>query len=216
METMAEMKYPEHFPYALVVTSSGIFLVYIVVSLAMYFSLGKDFLLLKQNAMALNAMPPGWLKRAAALMVALHVAMSYVLASQVICRALHVRLAPAEVDRGTAAERRQWLGISSAVLCLTWLIANSVPFFGSLMGVIGALTTAPLTFGCPALFFIIAARAHRHEIAGWEWALLAVMLGVTAFLFITGMISHVKEIVEQWGGMGGPFACHSIGDREGG
>ena len=47
----------------------------------------------------------------------------------------------------------QWLGITLAMLFLSWIIANAIPFFHLLMGLVAACTTAPLTFGFPALFY---------------------------------------------------------------
>ena len=36
---------------------------------------------------------------------------------------------------------------------MSWIVANSIPFFHLMMGIVAACTTAPLTFGFPAYFY---------------------------------------------------------------
>jgi vesicular inhibitory amino acid transporter len=194
METMAEMRRPEEFPKALKLVSVGIFLVYAVVSLACYAALGNE-----TPRMAHEVIPNGPAKVLASGLIAAHVAMSYVLASQVICRAIHVRTWPEDVDSGQWAEKRQWMIITSATLAATWFIANAVPNFESLMGLIGAVATAPLTFGAPAIFYAIECGRRGIQVGFLEQVLLATMVLTATFLMLVGVYSHSLDVVAHWG-----------------
>lgn len=86
-----------------------------------------------------------------------------------------------------------WGAITFTMLALSWLIANAVPFFSELMGIIAALSTAPLTFGFPALFYIVSQLRLKHnKILCWEWVMLMVLMLVAVFMLVVGVISNME------------------------
>ena len=89
----------EDFPKALIGSSSGILIMYLMVTIAMYLVYGCSV-----PADVLYVLPDGTSKRVAAACVFVHVCISYVMAQQVVGRAIHVRLAPTDVDSSTKRE----------------------------------------------------------------------------------------------------------------
>mmetsp|Transcript_12995 Transcript_12995/g.25221 ORF Transcript_12995/g.25221 Transcript_12995/m.25221 type:complete len:472 (-) Transcript_12995:215-1630(-) len=209
-ETMAEMRNPDDFPRAVTLTTAGILCVYLLVALSCYHVYGD-----KIEGNVLFALPHGPAKTVASLLLFFHVCISYVLAQQVIGRAIHVRWRPNDVDKGTYAEKRQWFTISVSLLLLSFFIANGIPFFSHLMGFVAALSTAPLTFGVPAFMVIVAVRYLPKPRSGrtpsatlLEYPVLAFFLLMSIYLVFVGCLSNMHELIEKWGSMGKPFDCH--------
>ena len=121
METMSEMRNVMLFRRSLVFVTISTFFTYLLCSVAISARYGTGT---EENA--LYALAPGALKCVAAFLLFAHVLVSYTLANQVICRAMHVRIAPADVNKGNWRECFQWLGITSGALAFAWLLANAV------------------------------------------------------------------------------------------
>ncbi|KAF8067258.1 acyl-protein thioesterase 1 [Scenedesmus sp. PABB004] len=71
-----------------------------------------------------------------------------------------------------------------------------VPFFSSLMGLVGAIAVTPTTFLLPPLFWLLYKRPRRF---GLEWAVNVFLVGVTALIGVLGTIGSVYSIIEAWG-----------------
>mmetsp|Transcript_6872 Transcript_6872/g.14312 ORF Transcript_6872/g.14312 Transcript_6872/m.14312 type:complete len:460 (-) Transcript_6872:52-1431(-) len=234
LETMAEMRNPYEFRKSLRLSSVGILLFYVVTSTISYVRYGDNI-----HGNVLDNLETGPLKKTVAALLFLHVAVSYTLASQVVCRAIAVRTVPHLVDRKDRAEKRAWMGITTLVLFVSWFIAEGIPFFHLLMGLVGAASTAPLTFGFPAWFWLktmdtrrkgggccsrgeaafllgagtelVPKEEDRSQLVGSESErpLLWVMISVTFILFFLGMLANTVSLVEKWSEQGRPFACHT-------
>ncbi|GBG28094.1 Proton-coupled amino acid transporter 4 [Hondaea fermentalgiana] len=209
-ETMAEMRQPSDFPRAVTLTTVGILAVYLLVALSCVSVYGD-----KIDGSVLYALPDGPAKSVAALLLFFHVSISYVLAQQVIGRAIHVRWKPHHVDRASTSERGQWFCISVSLLLMSFLIANGIPFFSHLMGVVAAVSTAPLTFGIPAIMVYVAshtmpkpANGEAPYIRRWEYPVLVFLVILTVYLVSAGLASNIHELVEKWSSVGKPFDCH--------
>mmetsp|Transcript_6221 Transcript_6221/g.10691 ORF Transcript_6221/g.10691 Transcript_6221/m.10691 type:complete len:468 (-) Transcript_6221:296-1699(-) len=209
-ETMAEMKRPKEFPRAVTSTTLLIFVIYLIVSLVCYYVYGEHV-----QGNILFALPDGQAKRVAGILLFFHVCISYVLAQQVIGRAIHVRLNPDHVDEGTKKEKMQWMAITVFLLVLSFLIANGIPIFHHLMGFVGAISTAPLTFGIPAYMVLRATKMFprrssvtEHEIHPLEYPVLYFFMLLSIYLMTVGVASNTAQIIEAWDKIGQPFACH--------
>lgn len=188
LETCAEMKDARDFRFSLLVTSAVILCCYMVTTLTIYFTFGED---VKPNAM--DMLSPGALStRVASGAMFLHVLVSYLLANQVICRAAHTRLAPQSVNKGGKREALEWLGITSFALALSFIWAVAVPDLSSLMGIIGSLTTAPLSFGFPAWFYLRWAKGSMISI--WERGALGIMIVTSVFLLVAGTAVNIVKL----------------------
>jgi len=111
---------------------------------------------------------------------------------QVICRAAHTRLAPQSVNKGGKREALEWLGITSFALALSFIWAVAVPDLSSLMGIIGSLTTAPLSFGFPAWFYLRWAKGSMISI--WERGALGIMIVTSVFLLVAGTAVNIVKL----------------------
>lgn len=178
---------------------------YFLSTCSIYFTYGDA---VKSNAMF--ELPDGAIKRVASFAVLIHVLVSYLLANQVICRAIHVRVSPLSVDKGDWLEKLHWLLITTSALVLSWAISNAIPFLSNLMGVIASLTTAPLTFGFPAFFYIVACKKLKREIGPLERVALWCMIVVSAILLLAGTFVNVLELKNVWSKVGTPFSCNNL------
>lgn len=73
--------------------------------------------------------------------------MAYIITAQPLHRVVHQMLWPKSVDKDNITARAQWGVISIISLLLAFFIANSIPFFEDVQGVIGSLLGAPVMFG---------------------------------------------------------------------
>lgn len=79
-----------------------------------------------------------------------------------------------------------WLSCTFGIGFLGWLLAEAIPFFGSLVSLIGSLCYGPVSVTVPALmWFNINPNARKSELVRmrmmWWWHAAIVLLG----LFIT-------------------------------
>ena len=143
--------------------------------------------------------------------------------------AIHIRVAPASVDTASIPEKLQWFSISVGMLVVSWIVANSIPFFHLMMGIVAACTTAPLTFGFPAYFYwhdmrrrARSLRSRRGggteaeraatQLPAWEVVALLFMGALTVFLLSFGLVSNLDELAQRWGADGPLFSCRSLLD----
>ena len=151
LEVMSEMSNPKHFSRSLSVTTAAMALIYCGTSAPLYIRYGSTV-----AGEVLYGLSDGWMRTVAGAAMFLHVCVSYIISSQLVNRAIHVRLAPQVVGAGGRVEATQWLCISTATAVAAWLLANIIPFFAQLLGILASFCMAPLAFGFPAFFYLIA------------------------------------------------------------
>jgi len=96
--------------------------------------------------------------------------------------------------------RLRWALVTFALTCSAWLVANAVPFFADLVSLIGALTSAPLSFAVPPLLYRLAhPRAHTLG--------TGLLLLFTAVVLVTGTAGSIANIVSHWEELKQPFHC---------
>jgi len=162
-----------------------------------------------------DAIPEGWGRRMAGLLLWFHVAVSYAINSQALCASIDHNMTASTTSNGTRAKLRnhpavRWFGITLMVSVSSYLVSNSVPFFKDLVALIGALTSVPLSLTLPAILYRRArsialflpdfcrCRGNGSYLLLWySFAFLAV-----------GLIGALTEIDEDWLSQGKPFACH--------
>jgi hypothetical protein len=67
-----------------------------------------------------------------------------------------------------------------------------IPFFGSLMGLIGAITVTPTTFLLPPLLWLLYKRPAKW---GIEWSVNWFLVVVTGIIGVLGTIGAIYGIV---------------------
>ncbi|KAF2130540.1 hypothetical protein P153DRAFT_375265 [Dothidotthia symphoricarpi CBS 119687] len=107
-----------------------------------------------------------------------------------------------------------WVGLITTITIIGWVIAEAIPFFNALLGLISSLFISGFTFYFPALFWFQLVKvgkwnANAHNIA------LSI---VNAICFVIGIIvlgcgtyASVQDILSQYtgGSVRSPFTCDS-------
>jgi len=203
LETMSEMKNPKDFPKALSVFMSLIIAFYVWSSLSLYFRYGDTTYQYVIFNMGENAM-----QTAAAVCMFLHVLVSFTLNSQLLTRALQVRIWPSSVNDGDKKkEALQWLGISTCTVLASWLVGNAIPFFSDLEGIISSLCVGPTTFGFPALFYLMACKRNDKKVPWYEAVVCYIMIFIAVFFVLVGTGVDLYGIVQNANTYGKPFTC---------
>lgn len=107
-----------------------------------------------------------------------------------------------------------WLGLIATVTVIGWVIAEAIPFFNALLGLISSLFISGFTFYFPALFwFQLIKEGKWYE--GWRNISLSILNGIV-FVFgiailVCGTYSSVEDILHQFsaGTVRGAFTCDS-------
>lgn len=78
-----------------------------------------------------DAIPIGWGRRIAGLLLWIHVAVSYAINSQALCSSLDRMMAHSALGRGalTESHRLRWFILTFSVAATSYLVANAIPFF---------------------------------------------------------------------------------------
>ncbi|KAF2449515.1 hypothetical protein P171DRAFT_194710 [Karstenula rhodostoma CBS 690.94] len=107
-----------------------------------------------------------------------------------------------------------WISLLSSLTLIAWVIAEAVPFFNALLGIMSALFISGFTFYFPALFWFHLIKEGKWN-QGWKNISLSIL---NACIFIIGIIilgcgtyASVQDIINQYNGNGvrGAFTCDS-------
>lgn len=131
------------------------------------------------------------------------------IATQIVGRALHVRLAPATANAGGSwRAASHWLAITSTTGALAFVLACSIPFFSQLLSIIASLCMSPLALGFPAGLWILAWRQREGlDVRLVEKVLCWGMVALCAVLMVVGATTSILALVDQWKTFGKPFSC---------
>ncbi|KAK3671874.1 hypothetical protein LTR78_008240 [Recurvomyces mirabilis] len=203
---ITEMIRPQDFPKALIFLESVAVTFYTIVAVVMYIYAGQGV-----TAPALGSAEPLVRKVAYGFalptIVVAGVIMAVVLGKNLYSftwrRRLHV------TTENTFRAWGSWIGILVCLWVLAWIVANVIPIFGQLLGLIGALFGTWFALGfCSMLWLGLNVGRHLEK---WKKVVLtAVNVGillVCAGCCIVGTYGSLMEIIA--GGEGGkPFSCN--------
>lgn len=107
-----------------------------------------------------------------------------------------------------------WYGTVAGCVILGWLLAEAIPFFGSLVLLLGSLCGTILALQGPAWMWLHDNWRNR-SMSGkhwtfWPFAVLSwVMIVFGSLLTVAGVIAAVKSIITnfQTGTLVQPFSC---------
>jgi hypothetical protein len=128
---------------------------------------------------------PFWVD-VADLMVVVHVAASWQVFSMPVFEAIEDAL----YSKGWQirnSEKLTKVVSRTAYVLACWLIASRVPFFGELMGVIGAVGFTPMSFILPSLLWIVH---HKHKFTADWWLNVGIIVCFTA----VGMLAAIAAM----------------------
>jgi amino acid permease len=131
---------------------------------------------------------PEWMVAMASMFVVFHVIGSYQVYTMPVLDMIEVEMVKRGIPNGLPTR----LVYRSLYVCFTCFVACTIPFFGDLMGFIGALGTGPTTFWIPSVLWLVLkkpAKSSWHFWASW----VCIVLGV--LVTIVGSIGGLRGII---------------------
>mmetsp|Transcript_25384 Transcript_25384/g.84855 ORF Transcript_25384/g.84855 Transcript_25384/m.84855 type:complete len:325 (+) Transcript_25384:184-1158(+) len=211
LEMQAEMRQPRDFPKAVQLSFSTLFTVYTLVVVLSYHTCGRG-----TPGELLQVVPPGGWSIAVGVLMIIHMTVTYTILQQVLTRACCLFLVPGALGQGPSA-RAKWFVVSTVLMALAYVVANSVPLFTDIVNLTGGLLSTQCAFTLPALLYLslrfrlpnlagnpLGPRAQRACVAG---AYVSLFLGAYFTVFGAGssllvLIKHAQE------GLNPPFGCN--------
>jgi amino acid permease len=134
--------------------------------------------------------PNSWVVAMADMMVVVHVASAYQVYTQPV-----FQLVENSIRRRTGRERVSPVLATSIRLfyvVVVTVVGIVIPFFGSLMGLVGAIAITPTTFLLPPLLWLLYKRPAKW---GIEWSVNWFLVVVTGIIGVLGTIGAIYGIV---------------------
>lgn len=131
----------------------------------------------------------------------------------VVAKSLFVRVLrnSKHLTANTVTHWGVWMGCTTTCGFLGWLLAEAIPFFTSLVSLIGSLGFGPLGMCLPPVLWFSLNKEKRRgtvrERATWWFHVAILVMGL--FLSIGGTYANISNIVDQFraGKVGSAFSC---------
>jgi len=156
-EMMAEMSAPEDFPHVFAVNAPLQVMMYLVVACTGYHYAGS-----KAEGYFLDNLPLGASLSWSSGFLLAHVCIAFLLKNSIIARYFHGLVSPRRAQEAGLVAHAEYAACACVLLVISYFIANVIPFFSDLLGLIGGLLSGPTSFLLPIAFYI---GAHRHVTA---------------------------------------------------
>jgi len=107
-----------------------------------------------------------------------------------------------------------WISACAIVTLIAWVIAQAVPFFNDLLGIISSLFISGFSFYFPALFWFMLIKEGKWN-QGWKNITLSIVNGIIFVIGVAilgcGTYASVQDIMTEYasGAVGKPFSCDS-------
>jgi hypothetical protein len=105
-----------------------------------------------------------------------------------------------------------WVGLITTITIIGWIIAEAIPFFNALLGLISSLFISGFTFYFPALFWFKLIKVGKWN-DGWRNICLSILNSCTFLIGILvlgcGTYASVQDIITQYtsGDVRAAFTC---------
>ncbi|KAH7564446.1 N amino acid transport system protein [Bipolaris maydis] len=136
----------------------------------------------------------------------------------VVCRYMMDRFFPNSPIRFVKDVRgwTVWVGLISLVTVIGWIIAEAIPFFNALLGLISSLFISGFTFYWPALFWFQLVKEGKWNASAKNISLSilnAIVLIIGMVVLGAGTYASVEDIITQYnsGDVRSPFTCKASG-----
>jgi len=143
--------------------------------------------------MAFQAGPTYWVVAMANIMVVVHVAAAYQVYTQPVFSLVEDRILQARAGRETPIPIQ--FGLRIIYVLIVTLAGMLIPFFGSLMGFVGAVAITPTTFLLPPLLWVLYKRPAKW---GWDWSINWALVWVTGVIGVLGAAGALYSIAAAW------------------
>lgn len=105
-----------------------------------------------------------------------------------------------------------WLGLIAVITLIAWIIAEAIPFFNALLGIISSLFSSGFTFYFPALFWFYLIKEGKWNANAKNIGLSivnALIVGIGLCVMIGGTYASIVDILDSYktGTVGGSFTC---------
>ncbi|KAK9806916.1 hypothetical protein WJX72_007358 [[Myrmecia] bisecta] len=182
----------------------GVYIAYIIVAwcyfgvaFAGYWAFGNkvadNVLLTMVGGSGGHGIAPTWVLVMADLMVLIHVCGSYQVYSMPVFDMIETMLVSRGISNGWFCR----LIYRSLYVCFSAFVAISIPFFGSLLGFLGAFAFAPTTFWLPPLIYLIVVKPPLrswHTLASW----FCIAFGM--LIMVLGAVGGMRGIINSASG----------------
>lgn len=159
---------------------------YFGVSCAGYWAFGNNVM----SNVIFSIGHPKWMVAMADLFVTVHVIGSYEVYTMPVLDMIECSLVKHRIPNGLPTR----LVYRSLYVCFTGFLACTIPFFGDLMGFIGALGTGPTTFWLPSVIWLVLKKPGKGSWHFWAcW--VCIVLGV--LVTIVGSIGGLRGIISD-------------------
>jgi amino acid permease len=203
VELMAELEKPDQFDKALLGLSGPLQL--FTYSLSGFW--GYALLGSQAPGLFIEAVPVGPEFRAIGFFLAVHLMFTYLITGTVISRSLHRLVFPCTINDWGFKGRKDYAFCSMFLLLVTWLIANLIPFFSSLTGLLGAFFLPVIAFGLPFAMLFKARHDARVKSSIWLLTFIVLVMIFQILLFGFGSYAAIANIIDEWATSGKPFEC---------
>ena len=107
-----------------------------------------------------------------------------------------------------------WLMLIGGLTIIAFVIAEAIPFFNALLGIISSLFISGFTFYFPALFWFIIIKEGKWNANARNIGLSilnALVLCIGICVLVCGTYASIEDILQSYkaGTVGGSFACSS-------
>ena len=122
----------------------------------------------------------------------------YIIMSNVLSRILHIAASPYHVNDKGWRGKFEWLGCTSTVLILSFVIANAIPFFDLLTSLIGGLLVPPLCLLFPVVCYVRMRILTGVKLEWWEWIVHVALLSFGILMIVVSTMATVKLLISNW------------------
>ena len=136
--------------------------------------------------------------RVASALLFFHMLVGYIIMSNVLSRILHIAVSPYHVNDKGWRGKFEWLGCTSSVLVLSFVVANAIPFFDLLTSLIGGLFLPPLCLLFPVVCYVRMRILIDEKLKWWEWILHVALLSFGVVMMVVSTIATVKTLILNW------------------
>jgi len=143
--------------------------------------------------MAFESGPHSWVVAMANMMVVVHVAAAYQVYTQPVFSLVEDRIRQARA--GLEIPVPVQFGLRIIYVLIITLAGMLIPFFGSLMGFVGAVAITPTTFLLPPLLWVMYKRPDRWS---WDWTVNWSLVWITGAIGVLGAAGAVYSIAAAW------------------
>ncbi|KAI1306341.1 N amino acid transport system protein [Xylaria venustula] len=215
---IAEMKEPRDFPKALWACTILEIIVFTVVGAAVYAFTGNQYM----TAPAFGSLQPIYKKIAFSFMIPTIIFLGVLYAS-VSARFVFLRIFhnSRHKNENTLVGWASWAAILLATWILAFVIANSIPFFSSLLSLLSSLFDSFFGFIFWGVAYFRMRKAdgavsliRDRTFRGWFEGILNIIIILTGAFFLTaGTYATIQGIIDEYaaGTVGRPFSCASNG-----